>query len=56
MARQLSIHRAVYPTVLPFDAALAAAAKQGLFAAGQQIVVLDAAAAPALALHFTTAP
>ena len=42
MARQLSIHRGVYPTLLPYHKALAAATAQGLFKSGDQLIMAEA--------------
>lgn len=48
VSRQLSLHRGVFPTLLPYADALPAAVAQGLLKAGDQVVVV--AAAPGLAM------
>lgn len=45
VAKQLTIHRSVYPTMLPHAQAMSAAVKQGLMDKGDVVVVLNAAGA-----------
>ena len=40
VSRQLSLHRGVFPTLLPYDDALPAAALQGLLTEDDQMVVV----------------
>jgi pyruvate kinase len=42
VSRQLSLHRGIFPTLLPYADALPAAVEQGLLKAGDQVVVVAA--------------
>lgn len=41
VARQLAIHRSVYPTMLPYHKAMGAAVKQGLIESKDNVIVVN---------------
>ena len=54
-ARQLSIHRGVFPTLLALEEALPAAKAQGLIEAGDAVVTVEQGPAGELSMAFSTA-
>ena len=56
VARQLSIHRGVFPTLLPYHKALPASAAQGLLKPGDELVMVEVGPNDALDLSIVKAP